>query len=352
MALDLHIGTVKGARVAALLGDDGLTALAAEPVESPDLTGAVYRARLLRYDATADHCLLDLGSVEAVLPGKPPAENIFPVQIRRVARDGKRSEVTRDVVLAGRFLMAAPGISDVKTSSRVRNGRVQRDRANNLGLTSGWILRRTFAEASDDKVRDDAAHLTDLLGRLDQAGGPGLLIPALPLWCRVVMDEAEPSRLFGAEPILARAEADLTALGLEPVAVNSIVDLDEVIAPVCRSDVELPRGGRITIEPTRALTAIDVDAGGSGREAANQAAVRAIAKQLRLRNIGGIVVIDLVSQKSDWRPIVDRFRDLLADDPARTSIAGGVSPLGLLQMSRERRGYSLAEALAHTDGGS
>ncbi|MEO1226416.1 MAG: ribonuclease E/G [Pseudomonadota bacterium] len=345
MALDMHVGVVGHARIAALVGGDGLVALAAEPIDRPDLSGAVYRAKIIRRDATAGFTIVDLGDREAMLPGASPSTAIFLVQVRRAARDGKRPEATTDIILPGRFLMAAPTLSDVKTSSRLRNAKTQRDRAVRLGLTAGWILRQSFAEASDADIDADAQRLSALVQRLADGGVPGPVLPPHPVWSRVVLDEGAPAQVYAPADLALAVRADLRALGLDPPFAGDPCDLEELTAPLRTPEVALPRGGRLTIEPTRALIAIDVDAGAAGAEAANTAAVDAVARQLRLRNIGGIVVIDLVSQRSDWRPVIDRFRRALAEDPARTTIAGGVSPLGLLQLSRERRGLSLAEAL-------
>ena len=351
MALDLHVGVVGRARLAALVDRGGLIALAAEPIDRPDITGAVHRARVVRRDATAGATIVDLGDREAILPGAAPPKATFLVQVRRAARDGKRPEATTDIVLPGRFLMAAPALSDVKTSSRLRNAKTQRDRAARLGLTAGWILRRSFADASDADIVSDVQRLQRLralAGRLTDGAIPGPVLPPHPVWERVVLDQGVPGRVYAPADLTPAVQANLAALGLDPPIAGPPGDVAELIAPLRQREVALPRGGKLTIEPTRALIAIDVDSGAAGAEAANAAAVDAIARQLRLRNIGGIVVIDLVSQRSDWRPIIDRFRRALAEDPARTTVAGGVSPLGLLQLSRERRGLSLAEALDET----
>ncbi len=345
MALDLHVGVVGRARIAALVDDSGLVALAAEPIEQPDITGGIYRAKIVRRGATAGATIVDLGDREAVLPGAPPSRTTLLVQVRRAARDGKRPEATTDIILPGRFLMAAPALSDVKTSSRLRNAKTQRDRAAQLGLTEGWILRRSFAEANDADIDADAQRLSTLVQRLEAGGMPGLVLRPHPVWSRVVLDDGAPAQVYALADLSRSVRTDLAALGLDPPFAGPPRDLEDLIAPLRTPEVALPRGGRLTIEPTRALIAIDVDAGSAGAEAANAAAVDAVAHQLRLRNIGGIVVIDLVSQRSDWRPVIDRFRRALTEDPARTTIAGGVSPLGLLQLSRERRGLSLAEAL-------
>ena len=105
----------------------------------------------------------------------------------------------------------------------------------------------------------------------------------------------------------------------------------------------------MTIEPTRALTAVDVDAAAARDPlTANLDAAEAIARHLRLRNIGGLVVIDFISMP-DRRArgqVMTRLRRSLADDPARITLDDPMSSLGLVQLARQRRGLSLAEAVA------
>jgi len=139
---------------------------------------------------------------------------------------------------------------------------------------------------------------------------------------------------------LRRALPDLAArLAREPV------DVVEWLPPLLAPEVALPSGGRLTVEQTRALTAIDVDTGAarSALPTDLEAAAEA-ARQLRLRNIGGLVVIDFVSEAPAARSqVLDRLRAALKGDPAQVRL-GGATALGLVELARERRGFGLAEA--------
>ena len=165
------------------------------------------------------------------------------------------------------------------------------------------------------------------------------LLAAHPGVRRVVVDDAaafaEARRLF---PDLAEHHRDGSAFDRH--------DAEEAFEQALSLSVPLPLGGRLTIEPTAALTAIDVDSG-LGRPAdANREAVAAIARQLRLRNIGGQVVVDFVSakdRKASYK-LAAALKRAVADDPVPTHVFG-VTPLGLVELTRERRGPSLAELM-------
>ncbi|MBI5163483.1 MAG: ribonuclease E/G [Magnetospirillum sp.] len=121
--------------------------------------------------------------------------------------------------------------------------------------------------------------------------------------------------------------------------------VEQALAPT----VLLPGGGRISIEPTRALTAIDVDTGRDATDAVNRRAVDEIARQLRLRAIGGQVVIDFVSAayRGALYKLSDALKRATAFDPVAVHVHG-VTHLGLIELVRERRGPSLAELTSET----
>ena len=107
-------------------------------------------------------------------------------------------------------------------------------------------------------------------------------------------------------------------------------------------------GGSLVIERTEALTAVDVNGGERGTPlAVNLEAARELARQLRLRNIGGVVVVDFISMKApaEGEQVVQTLSGAVAGDPAGTQVYG-MSRLGLVELTRARRGPALAEVLA------
>ncbi|EME69702.1 ribonuclease G and E [Paramagnetospirillum caucaseum] len=151
-----------------------------------------------------------------------------------------------------------------------------------------------------------------------------------------------PARLRRPDP-LERLRAAFPEAGIVD---NAHHEVDEALAAALDPVVPLPGGGRLVIEPTAALTAMDVDSGGTRPAEANAAAVAEIARQLRLRNVGGQVVVDFVSGR-DRKPLfrlAEALKQAVAADPVPTHVFG-VSPLGLVELTRERRGPSLVGLL-------
>jgi ribonuclease E/ribonuclease G len=129
----------------------------------------------------------------------------------------------------------------------------------------------------------------------------------------------------------------------QPAGAFDSHDLDEAITALGDRRVELPSGASLVIEATEALTAIDVNAGPEVNIlSVNLTAAGEIARQLRLRHIGGIVVIDFISmpRRPDQARVVEALKEALADDPSQTHVLP-MSAFGLVEMTRERRGPGL-----------
>jgi Ribonuclease G/E len=126
--------------------------------------------------------------------------------------------------------------------------------------------------------------------------------------------------------------------------------IDEQIEAALERRVGLPGGGALHIEPTAALVAVDVDAGAGRIEAANRAAVSAIARQIRLRNVAGAILIDFIAGK-DKRKLMADLKALLAADPIETRVTG-LTPSGLVEVVRRRVHPSLAEVLWDRSAGT
>jgi len=197
--------------------------------------------------------------------------------------------------------------------------------------------------------------------RADAWGGKGPLLardpePLPPGPCPALLDRPHPlHRLLAAHPGIRRvvadrpaafAEAQALAPGLarrDADAADLRADLDDALESALAEVLPLPGGGRLAIEETRALTAIDVDSGGGTAADANRAAVPVIAAQMRLRGLGGQVVVDFVrAGKGAAYRLAQALREAVAADPCPTHVFG-VSGLGLVELTRERRGPSLAE---------
>ena len=177
-----------------------------------------------------------------------------------------------------------------------------------------------------------------------------LLRDAAPVVRRVVVDDGpELSRLRAAVPELA----DKLEPWLEPAPLFAASGVDEAIDRALAPVVPLPSGGRLTIEETEALVAIDVDTGAAANTSAKSSALAgdleaaaAIGEEIMARDLAGVVVIDFVPLRraTERERVLAALRSALAGDDRQLRIAGWTR-LGLVELSRERRGPSLADRL-------
>jgi ribonuclease E/ribonuclease G len=336
---------------AALIENRRLQAIEVDRAGRPTKVGSVTRAKIVRtvqgvgtFVRLADgtELLLDRGG-----PALTAGEDIA-VQITRTARGDKLGGASRSISLTGRGVIHLPGGSGAKLSKRLDTASAKRATLEALvaGKAGGWIFRRTATNVGVADLTAEIAtlaiegHRTEIappdafrrlavdygVGAPDRILAAGLAAQrAVERWCRAFAPSLE-----------ERIES-------VPAGLFDLHDLDEAIAALSERRVALPDGGSIAIEPTEALTAIDVNAGPeSNALSVNLAAAKEIARQLRLRHIGGIVVIDFISmsRERDRDQVMAALKGAVADDPSQTYIVP-MSPLGLVEMTRERRGPGL-----------
>jgi Rne/Rng family ribonuclease len=206
-----------------------------------------------------------------------------------------------------------------------------------------------------DAVLDEATRLARrweaIADRAEATRAPALLEPAPGAARRLILDHPDAARIVvdgGAllRPLQRWAEAAVPDLASRIAA--GAAPLGDALDALLSPTVPLPSGGSITIEATRALTVIDVDGGRAPDHVrANREAALEIARQMRLRNIGGIVVVDFISMRrgGDRAALLNAFRGALADDPLKVQLGEALSPLGLAELARERRGQALADVV-------
>jgi len=215
------------------------------------------------------------------------------------------------------------------------------------GLAEGLAVTvRVRAEARGGKGPLLAMEAAEAGGRaapalLRRSHAVERLLAAHPTICRVLVDDA--ATLAEARSLCPGVTVERGVLPL---------DMDEVFEAALGPEVALPSGGRLLIETTAALTAIDVDSGAGSAAQANAEAVAAIARQLRLRAIGGQVVVDFVSGKAKGalHALARGLKSAVAGDPVPTHVFG-VTALGLVELTRERRRVPLAELVCRHDFG-
>lgn len=381
--LRLFVAGRDGGRHIALIEDRRLVEFRVDRAETASRIGEIHLGRVLRVEKGIDAAFVEIGlDRPALLPladhdGTLREGDAVLVQVARDGRDGKGARVTGRPVLPGLALVFDPHHPGVSVSQRVAD----RDAAARLnaavrplaGPGEGFIVRAAAVAATPAALAAEAARLRAAWQEIEsrRAGlkPPACLhredaVVALLRDVGAAVIEIVVDTRGGADalrPRLAAALPDLASrLAVRPPRdwVPSADEIDEQVEAALEPEVKLPSGGTLLVEPGRTLTAIDVNSGGAasdpgGRRAgerrfleANLEAASEIARQLRLRNIGGIVVIDFIDLKAPpaRTRVVDALKAAVAEDPAPCWV-GSMSRLGLVEMTRRRRGPSLAEAL-------
>lgn len=355
MSRGVHVVAVDGILLAGVVEDGTLTDLMAEPMNDVPRPGDIHLGRIDRRIRDTGSAYVDLGlECPAYLQdaGEAARTNMI-VQVARIARDDKSVEVTRDISLPAALLVYRPFGAGIAISRKLAPDMASRWRPEPPG---GWIIRREAADATDPDIAAEASRLAErwrkIAAAADAGDAPRLLDRAPDVAGRLILDTADIAEIRVDDR--ERQNALRTWLraavpSLADVVLGDPLDLAEEVPALLSAEVPLSRGASIIIEPTRALTAIDVNAGAAADFfQVNREAARAIARQLRLRNIGGIVVVDFISMKrrDSRNALVEVFRGALDADPAHIRMPRAMSGLGLMELARERRGLGLTEVIA------
>jgi ribonuclease G len=286
------------------------------------------------------------------------------VQIVRAAGDGKGARLSMKLALPGRFIVLRPQETGVSISERISDDGIRGKLGASLGdlaAEAGLTVRTAAAEIETDLLRAEALRLAavwdSIRAQALTAKPPQILSSSDDALAEAVREHGHSLRRVVIEERLMRRPIELLrqmhgddfGVELEEGAQSSFDqhDLDSQIEQALAREVALPGGGSIAVEITRAFTAIDVDSGSARNAlAVNLEAAEVVAQQLRLRNIGGAVLIDFIAlrQALDRDRVLGRLALLMAADPLPTQVLGWTR-LGLVEVTRARRGRPLAEVL-------
>lgn len=339
------LGHLFGRRAAALMIDGVLSDLIPDPGALVSLApGAICRGvteRLMKGQGGVFVRLPDghrgfLRDRSGLREGQP-----MLVQVAGVAEDGKAIPLSSRLVFRGRNALVTPGVPGVNVSRRIRDSEL-RDALSTLGETTlagrdhGLILRSAAALADPDEIAAELTPLIDLADRIaaETSGGPELLLDAPDAWEAAWLDWADP-----APDAIEEGKDSFDRTGVSDA-------VDALLSPL----VDLPAGASAAIEPTRALIAIDVNTGSDTSPAAalkaNIALARDLPRQLRLRGLGGQVVIDFAPMPKRDRATLDQIlRKEFKRDSAETTLIGWTA-MGLYEISRKRDRIPLARLAA------
>lgn len=331
--------------------------------------------------------LADLSAVRTILRRRPAdrvpiqdrlqAGRDLLVQIDRDAIGSKGARVSCHVALPGRFLVHLPQTAIRAVSRRIREAG-ERERlktiVESIPMPGGFIVRTAGAGAGEEAFRADARWLADRWRRIEDEAGRGSAPAVIHQDLDLLLQLLRSAPREGFETIWVDREAEYSRAvdylrNLDPAMAASVRlhtgdlplfeahGLDDVIERAMRPRVWLKSGGYLVIEPTEALVSIDVNTGkyvgGKHPEETilktNLEAAAEIGRQLRLRDLGGIIVVDFIDmQRSESRhQVTEALPAALKSDPARTRI-GGLSEFGLLQMTRKRTRSGFASLLTRS----
>ena len=327
-----------------------------------------------------------LSASRAQQPQVPIERQVFEgqslmVQVIKDPIGTKGARLSTQISIAGRLLVFLPQDDHIGVSQKIpaaerdelrrRLQALVGDGSQGGGGGGGFILRTNAEDASDAELGDDIAYLRKTWTRIREAStrlpAKSLLHLDLNLLQRVLRDLV--SERTAAIRVDSREQFDkLMAFGNEfmPAAAQRLqlykgerpifdqFGIDEEIARALGRRVDLKSGGYLIVDQTEALTTIDVNTGGyvGARNfddtifKTNLEAAGAIARQLRLRNLGGIIIADFIDMaREDHRDaVLTEFRKQLARDRVKTMV-GEFSQLGLLEMTRKRTRESLVHML-------
>jgi ribonuclease E len=313
---------------------------------------------------------------------KPPIQDIFRrgdevlVQVIKEGMGTKGPTLSTYISIPGRYLVLMPALGRIGVSRKIEDDEARRRlrdilRELNPPKGLGFIVRTAGTDRTKKELSRDLAYLVRLwkviVRRIKKAAAPCDVYEESDMIIRTIRDifTGDVDGIYIDQPeAFERAKEFLQMVmpryvgrlqlyeGREPLFHK--YKLDDEIARINQRKVPLRGGGSLVIDQTEALVAIDVNSGsfrtdGGAEESAfalNQIAAREIARQLRLRDLGGVVVNDFIDMRKErHRRIVERtLRDAVRRDRARTKILR-TSPFGLIEMTRQRIRPSLKRSV-------
>ncbi len=385
---------------AALLENGVLQEVLIERASRRGLISNIYNGRVSRVLPGMQAAFIDIGiertaflHASDIAPNRQdePVSGDIEVNIRDLIDEGaellvqvlkdplgtKGARLTTHITIPSRYLVMMPRSEGVGVSARIEDDE-ERERLRQCvesiadpDSLPGYIVRTAAEGATAEALRADVLFLTKLWEAVDEsattAGPAELVYEDLPLAVRVLRD------LLGAETERVRVDSDQVFAGMTEFAdrfmpqmspmiehysgerpIFELHGVEDEIQRALQRKVPLKSGGYLIFDQTEAMTTIDVNTGAYVGHRnleetifrTNLEAAVAIARQLRLRNLGGIIIIDFIdmTEAEHRRQVSQALSSRLAGDHAKTQIMA-VSPLGLVEMTRKRNRESLEHVL-------
>lgn len=390
----------------ALIENGVLQEIQIERTHNESIVGNIYKGKVCRVLPGMEAAFIDIGmaksaflhasdlsfSAKEVFKGNMEGEAIVAPPISQLLHVGKQvlvqvikdpigtkgARLTTYVTIPSRYLVLMPNAKTVGISSKIdvakeRNRLKDYVRSVNAEQESqhGYIVRTAAEGVSEELIRKDMVFLSklwDSIGEMASSAPKGSIVYSdLSLVKRMLRD------VIGEEVSSVRVDSRETAASITTFCDKYVIELaglvqhypgerpifdlhgvEEEIKKALKRQVQLKSGGYLIIDQTEAMTTIDVNTGGFvGHRTleetifkTNLEAAQAIARQLRLRNLGGIIILDFIDMKDEEHKklVLVALEKALAKDTTKTSVSG-VSSLGLVEMTRKRTSESLGHIL-------
>ncbi len=390
---------------AALVENGVLQEVYIERARSKGFVGNIYKGKVVRVLPGMQAAFVDIGQERA---GFIHVADIAPLDkdgiekkqkddadIRGLLREGqsilvqvskdpistKGARLTTHLSVSARYLVYMPNTDHMGVSNRIED-EGERERLKSIVSklaaeykdqypVGGFIIRTVAEGASEEELRADIPfvfHLWhDLAGAIKSAKAPSIIYEDMPLFMRTVRDLMRPNiekvridsrESFARMQKFAKHYAPAIGERLEHYPgerpLFDLYGVENEIQKALQKRVPLKSGGYLVVEQTEAMSTIDINTGAFVGHRnleetifkTNLEAAAAIARQLRVRNLGGIIIIDFIDMKEEehQRQVLRSLEKYLEKDRAKTSITG-VSDLGLVEMTRKRTRESLGQVL-------
>jgi ribonuclease E len=384
-------------RVAIVQGDQ-LVDFYVEVSAKEHLRGNIYKGKVARIEPGLQAAFVDFGpKKQGFLQMREVSEENFQkkvegrrpriqdvltkgqeliVQVEKDERDTKGASLTTFISIPGRYIVMMPGQQRVGISRKIED-REDRERLKEifsslkLPKDVGFILRTAGSDKTSEDLSNDLKYLTKLWSKIQaeakKVSAPALIYKEQDIAVRTVRDyltDDVTEVLIDDQTAYKNTKQFLTkTLPWRKINIRDYKDrkpiflkhnIEEQIARLNERHVYLPSKGYLVIDKTEALTAIDVNSGRSRKEEnveatalrTNLEAAEEVARQFRLRDIGGLIVIDFIDMESskNRRAVEATLRNALSLDKAHTEISG-ISKFGIVEMTRERMRTAYFESI-------
>lgn len=375
--ISLYISTQPTENVALAVENGQIKEFVIDRPDQPQLVGSIYVGKVVKVEKGLQAVFVDIGSeklgflqhnelpLARVNPNKKIESLITEgerliVQVIKDAYDTKGARLTANITIADQAIVYLPFGNYIALSKKLTNdaGKVKKAMIDGIRVDrEGAIVRTIAADLSNDELEKTFLHLRERWLQLEKESKK-VKVPSCLYYDAPVLDRF--IRKFTSEQIDhiylddASVAAELreryrylsTSISWKKQFEDQLPQSIEQVMNVCvQPKVEAENGVSIYIEETEAMTIIDVNSGGyTGRNnkerthlKANIYAAHEIAKQVRLRNLSGIIIVDFIGMKNplDKKQVLDALRKALASDPIRSEVYG-FTQLGLVEMTRKR----------------